>query len=85
MYKDLLKSAVTLIASAGVGAVVTNAVKATTPDDLKTMNKIFVVVGSMVVAHAVSDMASKYTSEQIDEAGKAAQAAKDYVQTKKKH
>jgi len=80
---DILKSAVTLIASAGVGAVVTNAVKATTPDDLKTMNKIFVMVGTMVAAHAISDVASKYTSEQIDEIGKAATIAKDYLRTKK--
>lgn len=84
MYKDLLKSTATLIASAGVGAVVTNAVKATTPDDLKTMNKIFVMVGTLVAAHAVSDLASKYASEQIDEIGKAATVVKDYV-AKKKH
>jgi prefoldin subunit 5 len=83
MYKDLLKSAVTLIASAGVGAVVTNAVKATTPDDLKIANKVFVMVGSMVVAHAVSDLASKYTSEQIDEIGKAATLLKENLPNKK--
>jgi hypothetical protein len=82
---DILKSAVTLIASAGVGAVVTNAVKATTPDDLKTMNKIFVLVGTMVTAHAVSDIASKYTSDQIDEIGKAAKIAKETLSRKKQH
>lgn len=80
---DILKSAITLVASAGVGAVVTNAVKATTPDDLKTMNKIFVMVGTLVAAHAISDVASKYTSEQIDEIAKAGKIAKDALSRKK--
>lgn len=83
MYKDILKSAVTLIASAGIGAVVTNAVKATTPDDLKTMNKIFVMVGTVAAAHAISDVAAKYTSDQIDEVAKAASVAKEHLSTKK--
>lgn len=81
---DIIKSAVTLIASVGVGAVVTNAVKATTPDNLNTINKISVLVGTAVAAHAISDVASKYTSEQIDEMAKYAKIAKDKL-SKKKH
>jgi len=83
MLKDILKSAATLIASVGVGAVVTNAVKATTPDDMKMINKIFVMVGTTVVSHAVADLASKYTSGQIDEIDKAAKTAKDLLSTTK--
>lgn len=67
MHKDLLKAVATLIVSTGVGAVVTNAVKATTPADLKTFNKIVVMIGTVAVSHAVSDVAAKYTVTQMDE------------------
>jgi hypothetical protein len=67
MYADLAKSAVTLIASVGVGAVVTNAIKATTPDDLKIASKIAVVVGTFVASKAISDVASNYSEGKIDE------------------
>lgn len=67
MHKDLLKSVATLIVSTGVGAVVTHAVKATTPADLKTIQKIVVMIGTVAVSHAVSDVASKYTVGQMSE------------------
>lgn len=82
MKTQILKSVVTLIASAGVGAVVTNAVKATTPDDLKTIGKIAVMVGTAVAAHAISDVASTYTSNQIDEVAKIAKDAKEAFKPK---
>lgn len=64
---ELLKSAITLVASIGVGAVVTNAVKSTTPADLKTLNKIAVVVGSTAVSYVASDGAAKYFGNYVDE------------------
>jgi len=67
MYAELAKSAATLVASAGVGAIVTNAIKATTPDDLKIATKITVVVGTFVASRAVADVASNFCAKQIDQ------------------
>lgn len=64
---ELLKSAVTLVASFGVGAVVTHAVKATTPVDLKILNRVAVTAGTMAVSYVASDHASKYFGNYIDE------------------
>lgn len=83
MYTDLAKSAVTLVASAGVGAVVTNAVKATTPEDLKIASKIAVVVGTFVASKAIADVASTYCSKQIDEVQNGISQIKNLVQSKK--
>lgn len=83
MYTDLAKSVVTLAASVGVGAVVTNAIKATTPEDLKIATKIAVVIGTFVTSRAVSDVASTYCSKQIDEATSAVDKARKFIKTKK--
>lgn len=72
-----LKSVVTLIASVGVGAVVTNAVKATTPPDLKVLNKLAVLVGTMAASHTVADAASSYFGNTIDEWAEAINKVKD--------
>lgn len=85
MYTDLAKSAVTLVASAGVGAIVTNAIKATTPEDLKIASKIAVVIGTFVASKAVADMASTYCSKQIDEVKSGVSQLKNTVKSLKKH
>lgn len=74
---EFLKSAITLVASVGVGAVVTNAVKATTPPDLKTLNKVAVLVGTMAASHTVADAASTYFGKNVDEWVEAIQKIKD--------
>lgn len=84
MYADLAKSVATLVASAGVGAVVTNAIKATTPEDLKIVTKITVVIGAFVASHAVADSASTYCGKQIDQATNAIEQIKSVVKTNKK-
>ena len=63
----LFKTITGTIASAGAGAVVGNAIKATTPVDIKTSGKVMVVIGGVVLSSMVGDLASKYTSDQIDE------------------
>lgn len=83
MNTDLIKAAATLIVSAGVGAVVTNAVKATTPADLKIVNKILVMTGTVIASHAVSDVAAKYTTGQIEEIGKSIKEFKTLLPSKK--
>lgn len=81
MYSELAKSVVTLAASAGVGAVVTNAVKATTPEDLKIATKITVVIGTFVASRAVADVASTFCSKQIDEVRSAVQQARKTIKS----
>lgn len=63
---ELVKTGVGLVASVGVGAIVGNAIKATTPSDIKTISKLCVAVGSLVLTGILGDMASKYTDDQID-------------------
>lgn len=62
-FKAILKIAV----SAGVGVIVGNAIKATTPDDMKRLTKLGVSIGSLVLTGIASDMASKYVDEQVDD------------------
>lgn len=64
---SILKSATGMIASAGAGAVVGNAIKASTPVDIKTSGKVLVMVGGVVLSSMVGDMASKYTANSIDD------------------
>ena len=63
---SLVKNVTTLVVSAGVGAVVGNAIKASTPEDLKILQKISIGVGGFVLSGMVGSFASKYADEQID-------------------
>ena len=74
---DILKSVITLVASVGVGAVVTNAVKSTTPADLKVLNRIAVVIGSAAVSYVASDGAAKYFGSYVDEVTEMVKNVKD--------
>jgi len=69
-----IKGAATLVVSTGVGAIVKNAVKATTPYDITRVSKIGVWVGAAVVSSMVADNATTYVKEKID---KGVQAVKD--------
>lgn len=62
----ILKGAVGMAASVGIGTIVENAIKATTPETIKTMNKVLVGFGSLVLAGALGGIATKYTDEVID-------------------
>lgn len=63
---NIVKSVAAAAVSFGVGTVIKNAVSATTPDNLKTIHKVGVVIGGLAVSYAVSDLASKYTEGTID-------------------
>lgn len=62
----VLRTASSLIVSMGAGAVVTNAVKSTTPGDLNTFKKVTVLAGTMVLSSIVSEAAVKHANEKID-------------------
>lgn len=61
------KMIVGTVVSAGAGAVVGNAIKASTPADLKTTQKVSIAVGGFVLSSLVASVASKHTEAQIDE------------------
>lgn len=65
-WLSITKSALGLVTSIGVGNIVGNAVKATTPPNLNTFNKITIQVGTFVLSGMVADQANKYLNEQID-------------------
>lgn len=73
---NILKGVTTLVVSTGVGAIVKNAVKATTPEDIKKFSKISIVVGSAVVSSMVADNATNYVRDQIDKGVKTFKDAK---------
>lgn len=62
----LTKAVTDLVVSAGAGAVVGNAIKATTPPDAKVLTKVSIGIGGFVLSGAVGQWAAKYTSDQID-------------------
>lgn len=68
---NILKSATGMIVSAGAGAIVGNAIKASTPADVKTVGKVLIAVGGFALTGMVGEMASKYTSDSIDEVAEA--------------
>lgn len=63
---ELVKTGIGLVVSVGVGAIVGNAVKATSPSDMKAITKFCVGVGSLVLTGLFGDMAAKYTGDSID-------------------
>lgn len=64
---NILKSATGMIVSAGAGAIVGNAIKMSTPADVKTIGKVLIAVGGFALSGMVGEAASKYTSDSIDE------------------
>lgn len=63
----IVKSLTGLVTSLGAGAVVGNAIKATTPDNLKLVSKIFVAVGSVALSTVAGDLAANYVEGQIQD------------------
>ena len=66
-WLKLGKVMITFVTSAGVGAVVGNAVKSVTPSSLNTLNKVLVGIGGLVITGMIVDQSTKYVEQQIDE------------------
>lgn len=77
----ILHGTTKFVVSTGVGAIVKNAVKATTPEDIKKLSKLSVWVGTAVVSSMVAEAATKYTKEKIDSGIKAVKDAQVHVIT----
>jgi hypothetical protein len=63
-----VKTVVGVVVSIGVGAIVDNAIKATTPSNTKGLKKLAVWVGGIVLSGMVTEAAIKYGEEKIDSA-----------------
>lgn len=61
----IVKAATGLVSSLGAGAVVGNAIKATTPPNMKLASKILVGVGGVVISSIAGDLAATYVEGQI--------------------
>lgn len=65
---DVLKGATKFVVSVGVGSIVTNAIAFTTPVlAVGVLKKAAIGVGSFVLSAMLSDKATEYTDEKIDE------------------
>lgn len=65
---ELFKGATKFVVSVGVGAIVSNAVAFTTPVlAVGVLKKAAIGVGSLVLSAMISDKATDYTDEKIDE------------------
>lgn len=76
----IVKPAVTLIASVGVGVVVSNVVKSSTPVDVNLLNKVLIGAGSFALTTVIADAATKSINAQIDEISSAVSTVKETVQ-----
>jgi hypothetical protein len=65
---EMVKLVGGLIVSAGVGMIIDNAIKATTPVRTGTIRKICMALGALVISSMVGDKAVEYTEEKIDSA-----------------
>lgn len=78
----IFKAVTDILVSAGVGAVVGNAIKVSTPANVNIAQKISIGVGSLALSGMVGSQTAKYTSEQIDSTVEQLKALKTLFQKK---
>lgn len=67
MYKiELVKAVTGLVVGTGISAIVKNVIEDTTPDGVKTFNKMSIWVGGLVLTGMLIDKALAYTDDTID-------------------
>ena len=65
---EVFKTGACVVVSFGVGVIVGNIVKGTTPSDVRKITKLCIAAGSLVLSNVAGDIAAKYTEKKIDEA-----------------
>jgi hypothetical protein len=65
--KSLVKVISGFIVSMGVGAIVGNTIKLTTPQSIGLAKKISIGIGGLVLSSMIGDYTSKYADKKIDE------------------
>lgn len=64
---EMVKKVGAIVVSVGVGAIISNVVKATTPGSVGTIKKVCIAVGVFAISGMVVNRAVRYMDQQIDE------------------
>lgn len=80
----IAKMAAEIVVSFGAGAVVSNAIKMSTPANARRFQKVAIGVGGFVLSGMVGDYAVKYATENIDNLVTQYQAAKQVIENQKR-
>lgn len=64
---EMAKAAGEIVVSIGVGTIVGNAIKSTTPIDMGPIKKVCVSIGAMILANLASDSTTEYLEKKIDD------------------
>jgi len=79
---EAIKAVTGFVISIGVGNIISNAVKATTPCNSKILNRVCTLAGVIVLSSIIGDIATKYAEEKITSAVKSiSDMAKDQKET----
>lgn len=65
---EIVKAISEVVVSFGVGSLVGNAIKLTTDPEAGKFKKFAIGIGGFVLSNMISDSASKYTGDRIDQA-----------------
>lgn len=64
---EMIKAAGEIVVSIGVGTIVGNVIKSTTPVDMGPIKKACVSIGTIVLANLASDSTTDYLEKKIDD------------------
>jgi hypothetical protein len=73
----IVKGAAGIATSVGAGAVVGNAIKATTPANLKPVSKVLIGIGGIALSSIAGDLAATYIENQIQGIADSARVIKE--------
>lgn len=65
---EAVKTGASFIVSIGVGIIVANLIKFTTPSDIGKIAKSLTIVGGFILTGLTGDAAAQYTENEIDKA-----------------
>ena len=79
----IVKTVGGFVTSLGVGAVVGNVVKVTTPSKISAVNNVLTKIGGVIVGGLFSTMAANYVENKVDETVGTIQKITKKIQTDK--
>lgn len=83
--RETVKLVVSTVASIGIGYIVDNAIKATTPSTIGRVGKLLVVVGGLFLSGMLANMAAKHVDDAIDIGFDAVAKVRDGLQPPEEH
>lgn len=79
----VIKPVTTVVASIGVGAVIGNIIKATTPVEVTLVQKVAIGVGAFVLVNVLGDLAARSIHETVDNVAEGVEVIKETVEAAK--